>query len=90
VGHRDTPGRPALALADQVDDPADHAGAELVGLEGAAADHQGDLVADPPLELADHPVRVGERTPFGGLPDQHRAVVSQVHHEATVATGRLG
>jgi hypothetical protein len=80
VGHRDPPGRAALALTDQVDDPADHARAELVGLEGAAGDHQRDLVADPALELADHPVRIGQRTPLGRFTDQHRAVVGQVHH----------
>ena len=65
-------GRAALALGHPVDHPAHQPGRELLGRPVPAGHHDRRRVADAALELAHHPVRVGQRPPLGGLADQHR------------------
>ena len=71
MGDRDPVRRAALALGHPVHHPAHQPGGELLGRPVAAGHHDRRRVADAALELADHPVRVGQRPALGRVPDQH-------------------
>jgi hypothetical protein len=80
VRHRDLRRRAALAFGDPVDDPADQPGGQLLRRPGPAADDDRGGVADAPLELADHAVRVGQRAALGRLADDDAAVRGHEHY----------
>ena len=56
---------PPTCVGDGVDDPLRHQGGEPVGVVRRARQHQRDGIAEPPLELAGEPERLGRATPLG-------------------------
>jgi hypothetical protein len=80
VRHDDPVRRLTLPFGHGVDDRAQQPGGQRVGRVGRAADDDRRGIAHPPLELAGHPQRFGDRPPLGGLPGEDRAVVAQQHH----------
>src|SRR5690606_25725647 len=65
-------------------DPVDRRPQQLRGEQlrrvRCPAEQDGGGVADPALELAGYPVRLGQPTEAGGVPDQEGAVLASQHH----------
>ena len=74
MGDRHRVRRPALLRGHGLQHLLQQPGHERLGGVGPAADQHGHRVADPALELAGQPARVGAAAPLGRLADQHRAV----------------
>ena len=74
MGHGDPVGPSALALHDLVDHPPDEQGHQVVRRVLDAVDDDRREVADLPLELPHHPIRLADHAALGRLADEHRAV----------------
>ena len=81
--HADVLRRAALALGGDPDDPGQQPGRQRLRRERRPADDQGHRVADPPLELADHPRRLRRALLLGGLADDDLAVARTNTTEGT-------
>jgi hypothetical protein len=80
VGDRDPVGGAALALGDAVDHPADEPRGQVLRRPRPACDHHGRRIADAPLELPDHAVRVGQGPALCGVADHDGAVRPDEDH----------
>ena len=57
-----------------IEHPAKHRGLQLGGRVGVAGHHERNLVAEPPLELPDHPIGFGRCTSLRIFADHQRSV----------------
>ena len=75
VGQGDRFGALPLPLRDQLHDVGDGLRVQLLRGQRATADHERNLVADAPLELADQPLGLRDAATFGGIAEGQLTVV---------------